>query len=180
VRRLQERRPVVTALSDRDDTASRQAAAGASGQRRVVTTLLTAAVVVGLDQVTKSLALADLHGAVHVIGPFGFALRFNSGAAFSLFTGATGAIVVIAVVFVAVLGWMAWRTRTALMAVALGLILGGALGNLGDRLFRGHGGAVVDFVTLSHFPTFNVADASITFGAIGVVALMVFGPARAS
>ena len=177
MRRLQERRPVVTALSDRDEATSGRATARTSGRRRVVTTIVTATVVVGLDQLTKSLALADLHRPVHVIGPFGLALTFNSGAAFSLFTGATAAIVVVALAVIGLLGAMAWRTRTALMAVALGLILGGALGNLADRLLRGHHGAVVDFVTLSHFPTFNVADASITFGAIGVVALIVFRPA---
>jgi signal peptidase II len=134
--------------------------------------------VVGLDQLTKSLALSDLHRPVHLIGPFGLALAFNSGAAFSLFTGATAAIVVLALVVVGLLGALAWRTRTAVMAVALGLILGGALGNVADRLFRGHGGSVVDFVTLSHFPTFNVADASITIGAVIVVALIAFRPAR--
>ena len=53
--------------------------------------------------------------------------------------------------------------------MALGLLLGGALGNLTDRLFRGHHGAVVDFITLTHWPTFNVADSSITIGAVLVI-----------
>jgi signal peptidase II len=54
--------------------------------------------------------------------------------------------------------------------VGFGLVLGGAVGNLGDRWFRGHHGAVVDYITLSHWPTFNVADAGITIGVV-VVAL---------
>ena len=57
------------------------------------------------------------------------------------------------------------------MSVAFGLILGGALGNLSDRLFRGHHGAVVDFITFTHWPTFNVADSSITIGVVLVVVL---------
>lgn len=178
MRGLQERRTVVTTLSDRDDPAPGREATSSSGRRRVLATLLTAAVVVGLDQGTKALVLADLHRPVHLIGPFGLGLAFNSGAAFSLFTGDSGVIVVVALAVALLLGWLAWRTRTASMAVALGLVLGGALGNVGDRLFRGHHGAVVDFVTVSHFPTFNVADASITIGAIGVVALLVFQPAE--
>ena len=56
------------------------------------------------------------------------------------------------------------------MAVGLGLVLGGAVGNLADRLVRGHHGDVVDFVTLTHWPTFNVADSAIT---VGVVLLLV-------
>jgi signal peptidase II len=108
---------------------------------------------------------------VHLLGPLGLNLTANSGAAFSLFTGATGAIVAIALVVIAVLGWVAWRSSTAGLSVGLGLILGGALGNLSDRLLRGHHGSVVDFITLTHWPTFNVADASITVGGILVVAL---------
>ncbi|HUA94033.1 MAG TPA: signal peptidase II, partial [Acidimicrobiales bacterium] len=56
-------------------------------------------------------------------------------------------------------------------AVAVGLVLGGALGNLSDRAFRGHHGDVVDFVTLTHWPTFNVADACITVGVVLLVVL---------
>ena len=139
------------------------------GRRRLASTLVIAAAVVVLDQVTKSIALDHLHQPVHLAGPFGLHLTFNSGAAFSLFTGSTGVIVVVAVAVIALLGWVAWRSRTIGLSIALGLILGGALGNLSDRLFRGHRGAVVDFITLSHWPTFNVADSSVTIGAILVV-----------
>jgi signal peptidase II len=139
-----------------------------SGRRPLLTTTLTAALVVAVDQVTKSLALS-IHRPVHVLGPFGLGLTFNSGAAFSLFTGAAPVIAPLATVVVAALVVAAWRSRSVPLSVGLGLILGGALGNLADRAFRGHGGAVVDFVTLTHWPTFNVADACITVGAVLVV-----------
>ncbi len=132
---------------------------------------MIAAAVVALDQVTKSIALAHLHRPEHLVGALGLGLTFNSGAAFSLFTGSTGAIIVVAVVLIALLGWVAWGSRTVGMSIAFGLILGGALGNLSDRLFRGHHGAVVDFITFTHWPTFNVADSSITIGVVLVVVL---------
>jgi signal peptidase II len=130
-----------------------------------------AAAVVVADQVTKSVVEAHLHNPRHVLGPFGLALGYNSGAAFSLFTGLTPLVVLVGVVLVAVLCWLARRTQGTLVAVGLGLVLGGALGNLADRLFRGHHGAVVDFITLTHWPTFNVGDACITVGVV----LLLFG-----
>lgn len=125
-----------------------------------------AAVVVLVDQLTKWLAVSGLHGPRHVIGPFGLALGYNSGSAFSLFTSQPVALSFIALALVAVLVLLAWRTQRLLTAVALGLVLGGALGNLADRAFRSHHGSVVDFITLSHWPTFNVADACITVGLV--------------
>ncbi|HEX3946336.1 MAG TPA: signal peptidase II [Acidimicrobiales bacterium] len=130
-----------------------------------------AGAVVAADQITKSEVVADLHRPVHLFGPFGLALGYNSGSAFSLFTGDTAVVVVVAVILVAVLGWLAWRAPSTAVAVAVGLVLGGALGNLADRTFRGHHGRVVDFVTLTHWPTFNVADACIT---VGVILLLLF------
>jgi signal peptidase II len=137
-----------------------------------------AAVVVVVDQVTKALALEHLGpGRTHVLGPFGFALGYNTGSAFSLFTGHAVWLGLLVVVLVAVLAAVAWRAGSTLLAVALGLMIGGALGNLSDRLFRGHHGAVVDFVTLTHWPTFNVADAAITAGAVLVVIALLVRPA---
>jgi signal peptidase II len=129
-----------------------------------------AVVVVVADQVTTSLVEAHLHHPVHVVGPFGLALQYNSGSAFSLFTGDGSVLVVVAVVLSLALLAAAWVSRGVLVAVAIGLVLGGALGNLADRLFRGHHGDVVDFITLSHWPTFNVADSCITIGlALAVI-----------
>lgn len=138
--------------------------------RRLLLTAGVAAAVVAVDQVTKSLAESHLHGPVHLVGPLGLAIGYNSGSAFSLFTGAPAVLGAVALVLVGVLVWLAWTARSAAVSAAVGLVLGGALGNLADRVFRGHHGDVVDFVTLSHWPTFNVADACIT---VGVVLLLV-------
>ncbi len=143
--------------------------------RALGATVVVAAVVIAADQATTSWALADLHHPVHLVGPFGLAVRYNSGTAFSLLEGAGDWVVPLVVVILVVLGWLAWHSRRPLLTVAYGLVLGGALGNLADRLLRGHHGEVVDFVTLSHWPTFNVADACITVGVV-LVALAVLFP----
>jgi signal peptidase II len=155
-------------------------------ERRVVATLtegrrrapwLTAGVcttVVTADQATTSWALADLHHQVHLVGPLGLALQYNSGTAFSLLQGAGDWLVPLVVVVLAGVGWLAWHAGRALLAVAYGLVLGGALGNLADRVLRGHHGDVVDFISLSHWPTFNVADACITVGVVLAVAVVLF------
>jgi signal peptidase II len=145
--------------------------------------VLVAAAVVVLDQWSKSWALQDLTGVTrrHVIGPMYLTLTFNRGAAFSL--GAGAAPIIEAVAIALVVGVIALSHRATrggpnlAVIVGLGLLLGGALSNLGDRLFRHHHGAVVDFIQLvSWWPTFNVADASITVGAVTVVVALVFFP----
>lgn len=149
--------------------------ARAARRRRLLFTGFVAALVIGLDQVTKSLAVARLSaGPVHVIGPVSFALAYNSGIAFSLFTGLTLPIILIVVTLIGLLSYLARGASSAKVAVALGMILGGALSNLSDRLFRGHGGAVVDFVHTSFWPTFNVADASIVLGCVLLAAVVLF------
>lgn len=132
--------------------------------RLVVGAVLGAVLVV--DQATKSWALASLKdGPVDVVGSLRLRLAFNSGAAFSIGEGFPWVFAVLAVVVLAGLGLMARRTYVGPAAGAgLGLVAGGALGNLIDRVFRGHGGAVVDFIDLQWWPVFNVADASLTVG----------------
>ncbi|MGH9169267.1 MAG: signal peptidase II [Acidimicrobiales bacterium] len=128
-----------------------------------------AALVIAIDQITKSLAVAHLsppHGRVHLLGPFYLALSYNSGVAFSLGVGFTVPIVIVVVCLVAAIAWFARGAVTTSSAVAFGMILGGALGNLSDRLFRGNHGSVVDFIYSGFWPTFNVADASIVVGCI--------------
>jgi len=173
VRGLQER-GTVAALSRR----GAPTAAGADGDRstagprRLLIGLGTAGLALAADQVTKSLATAHLvSGPRHLLGPLGLALGYNSGAAFSLFTQAAPVLGTVEAVLAVVLSWLAWRARSWGVAVAAGLVLGGALGNLCDRIFRAHHGSVVDFITFSHWPTFNVADACITLGALGLIAL---------
>jgi signal peptidase II len=135
-----------------------------------VLSLVVAGAVVAADQWTKNLALEHLKPGVprHVLGPVNLLLTFNSGAAFSLGAGATPLVEVAVVVLVGALVLLSRRfaARSALTRVALGLLLGGALGNLIDRLFRHHSGAVVDFIqAVSWWPVFNVADSAVVVGA---------------
>jgi signal peptidase II len=127
-----------------------------------------------LDQLSKLWAVRELVDApVTVIGDdIGFALTRNTGSAFSLFQAFTPLLAVVAIGVAVLLVRAVRRTRDTLMVIGLSLVLGGALGNLADRLFRSPGflkGAVVDFVHVSSFPTFNVADSAITVGAVVIV-----------
>jgi signal peptidase II len=126
-----------------------------------------AAVVITADQLTKSWAESHLvDRVVHVVGSLELVLTYNDGVAFGIGSGVAPVLVGVAVIglLVAILGRHVEITRTS--AVAVGLLLGGALGNIADRLFRGHGGAVVDFVNLQWWPVFNVADACVVVGAL--------------
>ena len=141
-----------------------------------------AAAVVVADQLSKRWAVDRLsRGPITIVGKFRLALTHNSGGAFGLGSGFVP-MVVLAVIALAVVVFVVGRSidRTAI-AVALGLVLGGALGNLADRLFRSPGfgrGSVVDFVDLHWWPVFNVADAAITCGCVLLV-IMSFGRGRA-
>jgi signal peptidase II len=134
-----------------------------------------AAVVLVADLVTTSLAVDHLHDIRHVWGPFGLALTFNSGFAFSLFSGRAAAVTVLLCIGVVVLAVVVARVSTIPLAIGGGLVLGGALGNLAERLFGGHGGQVPDFITLTHWPTFNVADACVSVGIVVVIVALLFG-----
>ena len=128
-----------------------------------------AAGVVALDQLTKAWAINALaDGPIAIIdGTLQFRLARNTGAAFSLFASGGPIVGIIAMGVVIVIFVALGDASRRLEAVALGLVLGGAVGNLLDRAFRGDdflSGAVVDFVYTSFFPTFNVADTAITFG----------------
>jgi signal peptidase II len=133
-----------------------------------------AVLVVVADRVTTTLVEHHLHGVVHVWGPFGLALQFNSGLAFSLFTGRSTLVSVLLGVGVVILTVLVARARTTAQAVGGGLVLGGGVGNLSERVISGHHGLVADFITLSHWPTFNVADACITVGIVVLVASFLF------
>lgn len=129
---------------------------------------------VALDQLSKWWAVSQLPGdPVRIAGDdIGFVVVRNTGSAFSLFQAFTPFLAIVAIVVAVVLVRTVRRTRDTLMVVGLSLVLGGALGNLLDRLFRTPGflkGAVVDFVHVSDFPTFNVADSAITIGAVLIV-----------
>jgi signal peptidase II len=139
--------------------------------------LLIAGLVVGivlLDQLTKAWVVATLSdGPQSIIGDtIELRLSRNPGGAFSLLTGFTPLLAVLAVIVAVVLVRVAQRTTDPVMVVALSLVLGGAVGNLLDRIFRAPGflrGEVVDFIRLGAFPSFNVADSAITIGAVLLV-----------
>jgi signal peptidase II len=143
----------------------------ATGSRRLLLAGAVAAAVVVVDQVTKTWALRALaDGPIDLFWTLRFNLSFNSGAAFGIGRG-IGPIILIAgvVMLVVLLGLGRLAASRTMAAVALGLLIGGASGNLIDRLFRDHGGAVVDFIDFQWWPIFNVADIGITFGALLLV-----------
>jgi signal peptidase II len=139
---------------------------------RLVLVYGAAAVVVVLDQLTKWLVVRHLGGGrpLELLGSF-VQLRYttNSGGAFSLFTGAPLFFAVTATVIVGGIVYAARRAEGRALLLALGLLLGGAVGNLLDRLLRGgvplHG-EVVDFVKVGPWPLFNLADSCITIGGL--------------
>ena len=134
-----------------------------------------------LDQVTKSAVVAHLSEDEQrrLVGSIlQLHLTRNAGAAFSTATGMTWVLTVIAVAVVVVVLRVASRLQSWIWAVTLGLLLGGALGNLSDRLFRAPGvarGHVVDFLELPHWPIFNVADSAIVTAGVLVVLLTLLG-----
>ena len=139
---------------------------------------LIAALVIVADRLTKWAALAWLRPgeALEVTGFFNLVLVFNRGAAFSFLANAPGwqtpFFVAVALIASAIVSWMLWRDPARrLLCTGLALILGGALGNLWDRLAYGH---VVDFLDFHamgwHWPAFNVADSGISVGAVILIA----------
>src|SRR5205085_12575592 len=130
----------------------------------------SAAGVVVLGQLTKAWALAALaDGPIKLIGGVRLNLTRNTAGAFGLGGAAVPLLAVVALGLVIFMASSGATTRHPRLAVAVGLVLGGALGNLADRMFRGKGllrGAVIDFVDLRVWPVFNVADAAITTGCL--------------
>jgi signal peptidase II len=145
--------------------------------------LLLSVVVIILDQLTKWLAEAALlpYQPVPVMPMFNLTLAYNTGAAFSFLSDAGGwqrwffislTLVVVSVLF----SWI-WRMRAEerLHAISISLILGGAIGNLIDRVWLGH---VIDFLDVYyktyHWPIFNIADSAITIGVILLIIELFF------
>ena len=141
-----------------------------------------AAIVVAADAISKQLVLDRLpgHPPVRLLhGLITLDLTFNAGAAFGVGTSYTAVIALIVCGVIVSIIRTTRRLRSLSWTIALGLLLGGALGNLGDRLFRSPGpfrGEVVDWINLPHFPwTFNLADASITCAAVLIAVLAMRG-----
>jgi len=141
-----------------------------------------AVIVVAADAISKQLVLARLpgHPPVRLLhGLITLDLTFNAGAAFGVGTSYTAVIALIVCGVIVYIIRTARRLRSLAWTIALGLLLGGAMGNLVDRLFRAPGplrGEVVDWINLPHFPwTFNLADASITCAAVLIAVLALRG-----
>ncbi|MFL0291186.1 signal peptidase II [Mycobacterium sp. SMC-18] len=149
--------------------------------RRLRLLLMVAALVLGLDVLTKVLAVKLLVPGqpVEIIGDtITWTLVRNSGAAFSMATGYTWVLTLIATGVVLGIIWMGRRLVSVWWALGLGMILGGAVGNLMDRFFRSPGplrGHVVDFLSVGWWPVFNVADSAVVCGAVLLVGLSMFG-----
>ncbi|WP_411760896.1 signal peptidase II [Streptomyces tunisiensis] len=147
------------------------------GRRRIAVLFAVAAFAYLLDLVSKMIVVAKLehHEPIEVVGDW---LRFeairNAGAAFGFGEAFTVIFTVIAAAVIVVIFRLARKLYSLPWAIALGLLLGGALGNLTDRIFRSPGvfeGAVVDFIAPKHFAVFNLADSAIVCGGVLIVLL---------
>lgn len=138
----------------------------------VLTVLLIAAAVVFLDQLTKAWAVANLRDRlpVEVVGEW-LQWRFatNSGAAFSFGSGRAWVFTLIAATVIVVVLYFTPRVANRWWAIALGLILGGGMGNFVDRMVREPGvgqGHVIDFIAIPNWPVFNIADMAVVCGSL--------------
>ena len=142
--------------------------------RRWKAPVVIATIVLVVDQLTKHWAVNALsdRDPIEVVWTLQFNLAFNSGMAFSRGSGLGPVIAVIATL---VIVWLLASLRggnTRLGAFGMGCVIGGAAGNLIDRLFRGDAwlrGSVVDFIDFQWFPIFNVADIAINVGATALI-----------
>lgn len=168
---------------ERTGSVAGEAAPTGGGRRRValMSLLAVAVAVVVIDIVTKALVVAhiDRLHPVHLIGDF-LTLRLvrNSGAAFSVASGYTWILTIVALAVVVVIVRFSARLRSGWWVAGLGLVLGGAIGNLIDRVFRAPGplrGHVVDFISVGWWPVFNAADSAVVCGAVLLVLLSLIG-----
>jgi signal peptidase II len=149
--------------------------------RCVVVLAGTALLSIGLDQATKAVVVATIEGKppVRLIGQvLTINVSRNPGAAFSFAPAETVLFTCLAVAIALLIVTKVPRLRSTGWAAALGLLLAGAVGNLCDRLMRAPGigrGAVVDFIDLQHFATFNIADSCLTCGVALAVLLSLRG-----
>jgi signal peptidase II len=157
------------------------AVAAVRRKRRVGVLLSVALLAYLLDLGSKLLVVARLedHNPIHIVGTWVMlqATR-NPGAAFGMGAAMTIVFTIIATTVVVVICRLARKLYSLPWAIALGLLLGGAFGNLTDRIFRSPAvfrGAVVDFISVKHFAVFNLADSAIVCGGVLVVVLSFLG-----
>jgi signal peptidase II len=149
---------------------------------------LVAALTWGLDLASKIWAVNNLsaRNPIEIFGSF-FQLTLvrNSGAAFSFATGATVIFTAISIAAATAIIYYSTKITSLGWATALGLVLGGVLGNLTDRIFRSPGffkGEVIDWLELTHWPVFNLADSAIVVAAFLAIVLSIrnVGPVNAA
>lgn len=174
--------PTDNPFSAMDEAMTSQAAGGSRSKRLPVIVLwLVAVIVIVVDQATKQWALSALSDGRHtaLLGrALGLVLVRNPGAAFSFATGQTWIFALIASFVVAVIIRVSRNLASRSWAVALGLVLGGAVGNLIDRLLREPGflrGHVIDFIDYGGYFVGNVADIAIVAAAVGIIILSLGG-----
>jgi signal peptidase II len=149
--------------------------------RRDLLFFATAAAVLALDQITKHVIRATLERGEAF--PEGWPVRFvnvaNTGAAFGILQEQNAFLVITTAIGVAAILIYYWYPpfEHAIMTIAVGMILGGAVGNLSDRLRLGE---VTDFIDFPHYPSFNVADSSIVVGVAALIILLVLERPRAA
>ena len=153
-------------------------------RHRLRLTMAIALVVIAIDQLTKHWAVNALTNEPprHVIWTLQWNLTFNSGMAFSKGQGIGPIIGLVAVIVVVVVLLGIRKNSNPMVAVAAAFVVGGALGNLADRLFRGDGwlhGSVVDFIDFQWFPIFNVADMAVNVGGVMFVVWSLFSKPEA-
>ncbi len=153
-----------------------------AGRRLVALTFVLAALVLAVDQLTKQWALSALEVGEpqrNLVGELlSLRLVLNPGAALGIGEGYTWVLTILVVVVIAVIVRVIGKIRSRAWAVTLGLLLGGALGNLLDRLFRDPGfarGHVVDFIGYGNWFTGNVADIAIVVAAVLLALLSLLG-----
>ena len=139
---------------------------------------LVAAIVVALDQLTKHTIASGIAGGQtrNLLPGIKLVHVRNTGVAFSLFSGGGGLVLAFTLAALALLvGYLAVRPDRPLLWLPTGMLVGGAIGNLIDRIANG---AVTDFIKLPHWPAFNVADMSITFGVLVLLWVLEARPNR--
>jgi len=143
-------------------------------RRRTALVVVVAAVVITIDQLAKTWAVHTLATRdIDLFWTLRFHLARNRGPAFSLGFGSGGMIAILAIVIVIVFLVIGRSVDTKLGVLSLGLVLGGAIGNLVDRAVREGsgflGGGVIDFIDPQWWPIFNVADMAVTIGGVLLV-----------
>ncbi|HWK27022.1 MAG TPA: signal peptidase II [Solirubrobacter sp.] len=143
-----------------------------SARRTVLLTALVAAAAIVADQVTKAIVRAEISRFEEHDLILGFKLinTRNTGVAFSMLSGGGPLVVIVALLALgALLAFFFTHLHTKLVWLPTGLLLGGAAGNLIDRI---RAGGVTDFIKFPHWPAFNVADICVTFGVISLILVL--------